>query len=394
MTRYPLDDAKRLESLERSGLMDKRPEEVFDRLTRLASRILEAPVALVSFLDDKRQVFKSLIGLGEPWATTRETPLTHSYCHHVVASGTPLVVADAREHPNLRDSPAIKNFNGIAYCGVPVVAPEGSVVGTLCVMDDHARQWDPDEVAALQDLARSVVAEVHLRLLAADLEDSNAALLEFVAVASHDIRSPLGLIQMYAHLIAGDSGDIPESERREYADLIVGEVQRANHLVRDLLQVTKLEADGIEPVRASFDLASALEAAVRDHAQPDRVDLSVPAGLEAFADRDHVHRIVSNLVGNALKHGRPPVSIEARRLDGNVEIVIADQGSGVPPEFVPRLYQKFARSDEARTSGKEGSGLGLAIVAGLAKLNGGSVRYEPNRPTGSRFILDLPISAN
>ena len=127
-------DPARLDQLFRLQLLDSPPEEPFDRLTRLAARALGAPIALVSLVDDRRQFFKSSFGLPEPWASRRETPLSHSFCQHVVASASPLRIEDAREHPLVRDNPAIAELSVIAYLGVPLKTPEGRTLGSFCVM--------------------------------------------------------------------------------------------------------------------------------------------------------------------------------------------------------------------------------------------------------------------
>ena len=107
-------------------LLDSPPEEAFDRLTRLAARLLGAPVALVTLADDNRVFFKSALGLPEPWASRRGTPLSYSFCRHVIASGAPLVVEDARRHPVVRTNPAIRELSWIAYAGVPLTVSDGS----------------------------------------------------------------------------------------------------------------------------------------------------------------------------------------------------------------------------------------------------------------------------
>jgi GAF domain-containing protein len=152
----------RLDELRRTGLLDSPPEESFDRLTRLTSTVLNVPVALVSLVDDDRQFFKSCLGLPQPWAAQRQTPLSHSFCQHVVESGRPLVITDAREHPVLRDNPAIRDLGIIAYAGVPLIAPSGDVLGTLCAIDHQPRHWTPEQVEILSNLAGSVLSEIKL----------------------------------------------------------------------------------------------------------------------------------------------------------------------------------------------------------------------------------------
>ncbi|HEU5395500.1 MAG TPA: PAS domain S-box protein, partial [Candidatus Methylomirabilis sp.] len=165
-TRSPPSD--RLAALRRTALLDTPPEEGFDRLTRMAARLLGAPVALISLVTDDRQFFKSATGLPEPWASRRGTPLTHSFCRHVVASGEALVVEDTRRHPLLRSSPAVRELGWIAYAGVPLITSQGYVLGTLSVIDSMPRLWSERDVALLRDLAASAVTEIELRMLRAE----------------------------------------------------------------------------------------------------------------------------------------------------------------------------------------------------------------------------------
>lgn len=384
----PLKDPKRIASLHRARLLDTPPEEAFDRLTRLAARILGVRVALVSVVDDKRQFFKSAVGLSGASATDRGTPLSESYCQHVVRTGNPLVVSDARVHPLLKDIPAIADTNSVSYCGVPIVDREGAVLGTLCVVDEEVREWTTNEVEALSDIAQSVIGEVHLRLLAAELADTNEALRDVIAMASHDVRSPLSVIAMYASLLNDDQTD--DKERREFALAIQESARQATHLVSDLLEVSKIEAGAVAPQTTTINVSATIEAVVLQTETGDEVEVAVPAHLRVLADAEHFRRIVSNLVNNALAYGKPPFRIEAHEIEGRVVIALTDGGEGVSPDFVPRLFVKFARSDEARSSNPGGTGLGLAIVAGLAETNGGSIRYEPDKEHRSRFVVELP----
>jgi GAF domain-containing protein len=153
----------RLRELRELRLLDSPPEESFDRLTRLTSTVLNVPVALVSLVDDERQFFKSCLGLPEPWASQRETPLSHSFCRHVVESGRPLVISDTREHPAMRDNPAIRDLGVIAYAGAPLITPSGNVLGTLCAIDHQPRHWTTEQVEILGNLAGSVLSEIQLQ---------------------------------------------------------------------------------------------------------------------------------------------------------------------------------------------------------------------------------------
>jgi len=155
-------DPDRVGALEATGLLDSDVDPVFDRHARLAAQVLNAPVALVSLVAADRQFFKSCLGLPEPWAGKRGTPLSHSFCQHAVASRMPLIVDDAREHEVLRDNLAIRDMGVVAYAGIPLIDPDDNALGTLCVIDSRPRHWTTHQVQLLEDLAASVVTEITL----------------------------------------------------------------------------------------------------------------------------------------------------------------------------------------------------------------------------------------
>jgi PAS domain S-box-containing protein len=173
-TTDPIRDAGRLAALRRSALLETAGDPAFDRLARLAARALGAPVGLVSLVAADRQVFAGQVGLPEPVASRRVTPLSHSFCRHVVAAGEALVVEDARDHPVVGDNLAVRDLGVVAYAGVPVRSPDGHVLGSLCAIDAQPRPWTADDLAALADLAAAVETEIELRATAAAARDELA----------------------------------------------------------------------------------------------------------------------------------------------------------------------------------------------------------------------------
>jgi GAF domain-containing protein len=159
-----LIDPDRLQSLAEAGLTaaaDARMESIAERVRRWVG----VPVALVSLVQPDRQVFPGLAGLPEPWASMRSTPLTHSFCQHVVTFGEPLVVPDARHHPLVRDNLAVTDLGVVAYAGMPLTDEAGNVLGSLCAIDDTPRRWTDAEQDALRDLADACSVELRLRLV-------------------------------------------------------------------------------------------------------------------------------------------------------------------------------------------------------------------------------------
>ena len=161
-----LNDFTRLLALCEARLLDTPQEDAFDRFTRLAARALGTPVALLSLVDGERQFFKSQVGLPEPWASLRETPLSHSFCQHVVTSGVPLLVEDARVHPLVCDNLGIVDLGVIAYAGVPVKTTDGHVLGSVCAIDTVPRLWTESDVEVLESLACAMETELELRATA------------------------------------------------------------------------------------------------------------------------------------------------------------------------------------------------------------------------------------
>jgi signal transduction histidine kinase len=183
-----LSDPARVQALRATALIDSPPEEAFDRLTRLASHALRVPVALVSLVAEDRQFFKSCVGLAEPWASRRGTPLSHSFCQHAVASGEPLVIEDARDHPLVRENLAIRDLDVIAYAGVPLITSDGAVLGTFCAIDSQPRAWPDADLEFVREMAASAMTEIELRTTVRQLEDARAE-AEGAAMALRELQA-------------------------------------------------------------------------------------------------------------------------------------------------------------------------------------------------------------
>lgn len=158
------EDAERLAALRGEALLDTPSEAAFDRLTRVATRLLAVPIALVTLVDADRQFFKSSVGLPATIAGARETPLSHSFCKYVTAGGAPLVVADAREDPELRDNSAIQDLGVVAFAGFPLYAG-AQPIGSFCAIDSQRHDWTADELELVGDLAAMAQAQLDLRAL-------------------------------------------------------------------------------------------------------------------------------------------------------------------------------------------------------------------------------------
>ena len=188
-----LEDPARLKALARTGLLDSPPDVLFDRVAQLAAHLLDVPVVLLSLVDRNRQFFKTQVGLPEPIATARETPLTHSFCQWVVSSDDELIVSDVRRHPLLGQNGATRDLGVGAYAGVPLRADGVETIGAFCAIDMKPHTWDEREVRALHDAARVVDGLTALRQTAhvppLTIEDWQA----LTAVVGHAMQSVVRL---------------------------------------------------------------------------------------------------------------------------------------------------------------------------------------------------------
>ena len=396
-------DSERLLALLRTGLLDTPPEPAFDRLTALARRLLGVPVSLVSLVDERRQFFKSQTGLPEDLACARETPLSHSFCKHVVGGRSPLVVDDARTHPVLKDNPAVRDLNVIAYAGVPLVTPDGHVLGALCAIDGRPRAWVAEDIATLTDLAAAVMAEVELRAQAKALqasqqrlEEAQATREQFVQMLVHDLRNPLASLLSALELVE-EFGELA-GPQREFFDMARRNGQTLLGMVNDVLDVSRAENSGLAlecvPLPAAGLVTQAL-ARVEPLAAAKSVTLALDAAPEApavLADEEKITRVLANLLGNAVRFtpagGR--VSISAAADGAALCFAVCDGGPGLPEDVRRVIFEKF--NPAARGAGAS-TGLGLAFCKAVAEAHGGSVAVDSQPGRGSTFSLRVPLAA-
>lgn len=168
-------------------LINAGKETVYDKLTALASTVIGTPISLVSLVSSKFQFFKSEFGLKGDVKAKRRTPLSHSFCQHVVRSNEPLIVSDAREHNLVKNNLAIRDLNVIGYLGIPLTLQDGMPLGSFCAIDTEPREWTQTEIAIMNELAAIVTKEFDARAYARlnrlskeELTDLQNRIIEFV----------------------------------------------------------------------------------------------------------------------------------------------------------------------------------------------------------------------
>jgi signal transduction histidine kinase len=353
---WVLGSQQRLDALGELGVFPGVADDDFDCYTRLVTRLLDVPVALVSLVTSDRQFFPSSIGLAEPWATRGQTPLTMSFCQRVVVDDDLLVVADARADPRVCDNLAIDALGVEAYLGTPLRAPGGEPLGSLCAIDSRPRTWTDDDVARLQDVATAVSAAIALRV--SEHRQRLAA-----AEASHELRTPIAAMRLELE----DMAEWPQvtEEVRRGLRTVAGHVVRLAGVVDDLLErapdtgrLRDAEVDVVELAAAAvarWQPVAGLQQrqVVLEEGGPVVVRTTVPV----------LRHVLDALVDDAVSHGRGTVVVQVEANDGVCRIRVADDtgaiaGGGAPDQRNGAIHWTSADDLIRRIGGRSSVVLG------------------------------------
>jgi len=219
------------------------------------------------------------------------------------------------------------------------------------------------------------------------------ALQDMTAMLSHDLRTPTTVIQGFAEMIGEDADTNPTV--RNYAARIGTVANTMTDLLENALAATTIEAGEFVATQRRVALKQLISQVVSD-LELARVTVDatgIEDGLEVWVDQLHLTQVLSNLLTNAAKYGGDTVTLTASTSRTTVNLVVADNGRGVEPDFVPHLFDRFSRSPHARQGPQRGSGLGLFIVRDLLAANGGSITYQPKNSGGASFDITLRAPA-
>jgi len=219
---------------------------------------------------------------------------------------------------------------------------------------------------------------------------------EFIATASHELRTPLTSVQMGVHLLLeGALGELTDSQN-EVLQACRQDCERLDRLMRDLLDLSKIEAGESQPQLAPVSARDLLTTAVKElrpQVEAKGLKLTVAAPVElpwVLVDRLQIERVVSNLVINALRHTKQgEINISAEQRESQVAVSIFDTGSGIPTEYLPHIFDKFVQVPDAPTGG---AGLGLTISKSIVEAHGGQISVQSQVGLGTTFTFTLPLA--
>ncbi len=243
-----------------------------------------------------------------------------------------------------------------------------------------------DELGRLADSFNRMAASLELQIKA--LQDAHDREQRFVADVSHELRTPLTALVNEAAMLESRLDDLTSTDRR-IGEMLVADVARLRTLVEDLLEVSRLDSAPTTPDETDVDLARFLEAVIADRHPGAELEVT-GSGDTIRTDRRSLERIIGNLLDNAANHAPGSTTVVSAVVDGGLlEVRVADEGPGVPTEELPRLFDRFYKTDASRQGG---SGLGLAIARQHARRLGGDLTAHPSAMGGLEFILRIPVT--
>ncbi len=419
----PLQEHARLASLYAYDILDTPAEPSFDALTRLAARVSDAPVSLITLIDARRQWFKSCHGLA-----LTETGRDVSFCGHVVADERPLVVPDTLNDERFHDNPFVTSAPFVRfYAGAPLCAPSGHVLGTICVVDYVPRELTREQQELLELLAQQALALLELRrseraahscrlaletldkqvreaaasaeggLASSDDAPASArSTLSLAAGIGHEINNPLTYVLANVGLALEHVRTLAPEHARPLEELLV-DVRSGAERIRAIVQgLQALGRDARPPARVAVRTVVDAALEMARHELRERASLSValvdPLPL-LWVDEPRAAQALANLLVNAAQaFGAADPSLNHVWLtaqvtpEGRVAVSVRDNGPGIPADAQARLLEPFYSTTSSRL------GLGLPIAHGIIARAGGTLSYETTEGVGSTFRVELPAA--
>ena len=389
-------EEERLKVLESYSILDSLPETDYENLTLIASQICNTPIALITFLDEKRQWFKSHKGLD-----ISETPRTQSFCGHAINDPKNIfIVPDARDDFRFHDNPIVSGQpNVVFYAGIPLKSQDGFPLGTICVIDHEPRVLSEEQISSLQALSEQTMNLLELRLhkkqlekTLIELEKKNLALERFAYVAAHDLKSPLDNISGLTELFIDNYTESINEEGTQILSMIKSSSEKLKELIDSLLDYSK--SNVIEKEKNTKISVARLEKEISSlFAFHDNCTILFKSNVEELvANKSALEQILINLLTNSIKYNdKEKIEIRITITDNNdyYEISVRDNGLGIIKEHQEIIFEIFETVSSIDRFGEKGNGIGLATVKKIVEALGGTITVDSLVGEGAEFKFTL-----
>jgi signal transduction histidine kinase len=401
-----------LENLYESGRALQRSmrlDATVSALLKRAREMFRAEIASITFFshEERPNASRTTVGPGDLMTTEDDLVLspTEGVWARVASEGRAVLLPRPIDNDRLRDHFAAR---GIRDAMVGAIHVEDSVVGVLEVANrmGDISTFDEEDLKLFETLAGNGSLAIQNARLVERLEDSLDRLTEmnrvkddFVATVSHELRTPLTIIQGFIKTLISNDPTFDAAERRRLLEAADRGAWRLRELIEQLLMVSRLESDTtslqLQPVSVPEVVADVVRE-MEGRRDGHTIDVQVPSDLPpVLSDRPKLHRILSSVVDNALKHTRAEstVTVTASREGTAVAVSVCDEGPGIPASHHERIFERFFQVDSSTTRPAGGTGLGLYIARRLAEELGAKLWLERSDEQGSEFRISVPSGA-
>ncbi len=380
------------------------PYDVNDVLDRICSEVRSAfdfERALLVRYDSAAETVHAVVRQGIDWPGDEWLPVDmFPFLRRALEAGRTLYVQDPRVEAAIPEK-LVERFGVQSIVAVPL-AVENRCIGFL-VLDQAGKEFELEESESQLLTTLGCVAAVliekadqfaELQEAVEELRSVDGVKSEFISIASHELRTPIAVVHGVASTLHLRGEQLDGAQLRDLQQTMYEQTSRLAELATQLLDLSRFEAGVVVVERERFRPRQRIDELLL-RLVPDRIEdcmVEVEPTLELLTDPGAFERVVSNLITNALRYGEPPVVVRAENGAARFRFLVEDSGNGVDPAFVPRLFERFSRSEStSRRAG--GAGLGLSIASSFAQAIGGGLTYEQAEPHGARFALELPKQA-
>ena len=392
----PLNEESRLKALKEYSILDTLPQKEYDDITQLASQICGTSISTISLIDEKRQWFKSKVGL-----SVDSTPKDVSFCGHAIVDPDNIfTVKDSRLDSRFSDNPLVVGEpHVIFYTGVPLVSPEGFALGTLCVIDDKPKELNDQQLKTLKALSNQVVSLFELRKskmmlerLTNDLESRNSALEKFARVAAHDIKSPLNNISSLTEILLHQYSNDLDDDAQMMMRMLDTSSQTLRELVDGILEHSKSDHILTE-TRTIFNLGKLVDQCIELLNNRQEYQITRDFGEVLIAvNKVGLQQILLNLIGNSIKYNDKPkviISINFAEDEEYYKFQVQDNGLGIEEKNLSKIFDIFEVVNNQDRFGKKGTGIGLSTVKKLVEGLGGQMNVSSKVGEGTVFSFTI-----
>jgi signal transduction histidine kinase len=392
----PANEEGRIAAVQSYRIFDTGEEKDFDALASLASVICHIPVALITFIDEKRQWFKAHHG-----TDFTENYRELSFCTHAIASDDEImIVPDATLDERFANNPIVTGPTQIMfYAGVPLINEDGFALGTLCLLDQQTHSLSVQQIEALKTLARQVVDKVELRRKIMSLEKANKELLnsnvliqKFASMAAHDIKNPLSSILLTSQALKMRHEQLQDVSCLRLIDLNISSANSLLDLVDEMLAYSKTPSLLLAK-KQQFYLNSLLKNIKTLLRVPENVVINLPEeNVSLYLSVIAFEQIMINLLSNAIRYNDKETAIINIRFSQDESFYrfeVEDNGIGIAEQYHEKIFGSNFTLNIADRFNKKGSGIGLSTVKDLIGMLDGTIYVNSVPGKGSTFFIGV-----